>query len=158
MDSLSKYFEKGRFEAGIKKMIQSVQSEGQGKRLNSLMHIELIQCNDNERSVTFGFPVAEWQLNSNDVMHGGISASVMDLSLGLPANYIAMEKGGLFAPTINMNVSYLLPVPLSDRLVVTAKVVSSGSSLITVTGEAKLKSSGAVAITATAMYKILMPR
>lgn len=158
MDSLSKYFEKERFEAGIKRMIRSVQSEGQGKRLNSLLKIELIQCNEQERSVTFEFPVGEWQLNSNDVLHGGMSASIMDLALGLPANYIALEKGAVFAPTINMNINYLLPVKLSDQLVVTTKIVSSGTSVITVTGEAKLKNNGAVAVVANATYKVLMPR
>lgn len=158
MDSISKYFEKERFEAGIKKMAELVKGEGQGNRINSMLKLEFIEYNEAERSVTFEFPVSDWELNSNDVMHGGISAAIMDLSLGAPANYIALELGALFAPTINMNISYLLPVLLSDKLVVTTKVVSSGSSVITVTGEARLKSSGAVAITGTAMYKVLMPR
>lgn len=158
MDSLSKYFEQERFETGIKKIAKAVAGEGQGNRLNSLLKLEFIECNEAERSVTFEFPVSDWELNSNDVMHGGISASIMDLSLGAPANYIALEMGALFAPTINMNINYLLPVLLTDKLVVTTRIVSSGNSVITVTGEARLKSSGSVAITGSAMYKVLMPR
>jgi uncharacterized protein (TIGR00369 family) len=158
MDSLNKYFQPGQFEAGIRKMAKSVEGEGQEERINNMLKIELIECNESERSVTFEFPVADWELNSNNIMHGGISASIMDLALGTPANYIALEMGALFAPTISMTINYLLPILLNDKLVVTTKIVSSGTSIITVTGEARLKSSGAVAVTGSAMYKVLMPK
>lgn len=103
------------------------------------------------RSSTLEFPVLEWELNGNKVMHGGNIASAFDVSLGMLANVVSNNH---FAPTTNLSINYIKPIHFEDSLLVTAKLTSIGHKLITLSGEGRLKSSGKIAATAMATYTI----
>ena len=76
----------------------------------------------------------------------------MDTTLGILANYLCSGSGKAFAPTINMSINYLKPIPVGETLCVEAKVVSFGKSLITVYGEAYIKGTTDITASATATY------
>lgn len=103
------------------------------------------------KSSTMEFPVSAWELNGNQVMHGGNIASAFDVSLGIFANVVSNKR---FAPTTNLSVNYIKPVHFGDSLLVTAKLTSLGNKLITLSGEGRLKSTGEIAATAMATYTI----
>lgn len=150
MDEL---FRQDIFEKNIKEMVSALgKKEG---RVNDMLEIELVECNGAEKQITFELPVLDWELNPNSVLHGGIGASMMDLCLGILANYVCHQTGGIFAPTVNMNINYLEPVPKDSRVIIKAVMVSSGRSILVLNGEGRIKSSGKLALTASATYKSL---
>lgn len=151
--TIEEIFKQHDLEKKIKNTIEGV-SKKPG-RFNEMLDIQFVEYNSQERSVIFELPVNEWELNPVDVLHGGITAAMMDLSLGLFANTIGWLLGGVFSPTVNLNVNYLLPVSLKDKVLVKAQLVSSGRSLLTVNGQAMIKESGQIVATASGTYKVI---
>ena len=82
-------------------------------------------------------------------MHGGAICTAFDLTIAALARFYAREN---FAPTINLDVNYIRPVPMGEILVVTAKATSTGRRITQLTGEARIKSTGKLAATATSIY------
>lgn len=151
--SIEEIFKQQDLEENIKKTMEKIKE--QPGRLNDMMNIAYSECNAEERTVTFELPLFEWEMNPNDVLHGGITAAMMDLSLGLFANCICRQLGGFFSPTISLNINYLQPIPLKDKVIIKAQLVSSGSSLLTLNGEARIKGSNKIAATASGTYKVM---
>lgn len=151
--TIEEFFEQSNLEENIKRTI-NIRTEQPG-RLNDMLKIEFVECDAKDRTVTYEFPIFEWEMNPMDIMHGGITASMIDLSLGLLANCICHQLGGFFSPTINMNINYLQPIYLSDKVIIKAQLVSSGASILTLNGEARAKGSKHIAATASATYKVM---
>ncbi|QIB69542.1 PaaI family thioesterase [Aminipila butyrica] len=125
------------------------------ERLNEMLNIQLITCNKEERTAIFEFPIYDWELNPNNALHGGITASMMDYALGLFANCICRQLGGVFSPTVDLNVRYLLPIAGADKVQIKAQLLSSGASLLTLNGEASIQKGGPLVAAASATYKVL---
>lgn len=153
--SIEEIFIKSDFEEALNAFIAGRRREPE--RLNELLNIRLKACHPQERAVTFAFPVAEWELNPNDALHGGITASMMDYAMGLLANFVCRQLGGIFAPTVNLNVHYLLSIKGADQVDIHVRLISSGSSLLTLEGEARMQEGGPIAASASATYKVLRP-
>ncbi|QAT42958.1 PaaI family thioesterase [Aminipila luticellarii] len=151
--SIEKIFKEQKLEQDIKKVIEKTKE--QPGRMNDLMNVKLVGCNETERTASFEFPISEWQMNPQDMLHGGITATMMDLALGLFANCICLKLGGFFSPTVNMSINYLQPVYLNDKVTITAQLVSTGRSLLTLSGEAKITERNCMAATASATYKVI---
>ena len=77
----------------------------------------------------FTFTPTPWMRNIGGVMHGGISAAMVDLTMGLLAKVI---NGGRLAPTVDMTVTYHKPVPTDRDVFVEVKLVSPGNSVSSV--------------------------
>lgn len=117
--------------------------------LNGMMKSSFGGCSYEERSITFEFPVQQWQANRVGIMHGGAICSAFDLTIAALARFYAREN---FAPTVSLDVNYIRPVKIGDTLVVKAKAVSAGKRISQLTGEAFCKSTGKLAATAASMY------
>ncbi|MFV0516043.1 MAG: PaaI family thioesterase [Aminipila sp.] len=127
----------------------------QNNRINGMLQLDFVEYDAKDRTVIYEVPVFDWQLNPNDVMHGGLSATIMDTTLGIFANAICYELGGYFAPTVNMTVNYLAPVPANEKIIVKVQLISTNRSIITLNGEIKSKSNDFVSVFGTASYKVL---
>lgn len=150
MELLEELLKQENLEKGIKDILDNVfQDIG---RVNSVLMPEFIKCSETDKTITIEFPVLEWELNSNNVMHGGIIAAAFDEALGIFANYLSKGRP---AVSSNLAVNYLKPVPQGDCFVVTAKLTSCGKRLITLTGEGRLKSNNKLSDTCMVTYTIL---
>ena len=65
------------------------------------------------------------------------------------ARWISEKTEGLLAPTINLDVNYIRPVEVGETLAVTAKATSTGRRITQLTAEARIKSTGKLAATAS---------
>ena len=117
--------------------------------MNGMMKGEWGGCSYEDKTLTFEFPVQQWQANRIGNMHGGVICTAFDLTIAALARFYAREN---FAPTINLDVNYIRPVPMGEVLVVTAKATSTGRRITQLTGEARIKSTGKLAATATSIY------
>lgn len=122
------------------------------KRVENMMAVEFIGFSDDRKSLTLSFPVLEWELNPLGIMHGGIITAAFDNTYGSYTHCIAENK---FITTVNISTSFLKPVNLDDSLIITVKANSIGKTIISMTGEGYLKSSGILAATSSATFMIL---
>jgi uncharacterized protein (TIGR00369 family) len=151
MRSIKNLLKQKCFEEGIRRTVEHVLEIEEG-HINGLIRPAFGSCSEEKASIILEYPVMEWESNPNNVMHGGIIATIMDTTLGILANYLCIGIGKTFAPTINMSINYLKPVPVGETLCVEAKVTSFGKSLITVYGEAYIKGTTGFTANATATY------
>lgn len=100
---------------------------------NAMLGMNFVDCNYAKRQVTLRMQTKPWMANPSDILHGGVTASVLDLTMGLLARYCT---GGHMTPTISMEVSYLTPIPLNDIMVVQAQITHPGFTICHATGSA----------------------
>ncbi|MBE6032126.1 MAG: PaaI family thioesterase [Firmicutes bacterium] len=118
-------------------------------KMNVMLEGGLRFADEESKTVTWEFPIKEWELNSHGGLHGGIIASMMDYGMGFWAQYFC--DGGTVA-TASLTVNYLKPFPADDTVILTAQIVSAGRRIISATADAYIKSSGQMAATALATY------
>lgn len=71
--------------------------------------------------------------NNLDIVHGGITATVLDTAMGSLANYVLPE--GLGAVTNQLNIHYIAP-GIGDTLSCKADIIHHGTKTIVVSGTA----------------------
>lgn len=122
-----------------------------GDTLNAVLKPEVVACSYEDKSLTMAVAAERWMANPNLSLHGGMTATVADLVMGLVSRYFAR---GLLTPTVNMNVSYLSSVPLEGRLLCRARCVKAGFSLVYIEAELWAEGQQQLAATATATYYV----
>lgn len=121
----------------------------QKETMNGMMKCADGGCSFEDGSLTFEFPVQQWQANRVGKMHGGAICTAFDLTIAALARFYAGEN---FAPTISLDVKYVRPAEVGDTLIVTAKATSTGRRITQLTGEATRKSDGKLVATAASVF------
>ena len=85
---------------------------------NETIGPKYISCDAEEESVTFEFLPQAWQANQGGILHGGITASVHDICMGIVAKYYLPERASTV--TMQMNMEFLRPVPMDGPVRVKA--------------------------------------
>lgn len=100
-----------------------------------------------EQLVAIFEPKEEYQSYPNR-LHGGISATILDETLG---RSILINEPDTWAVTAELQIRYKKPVPLDQPLKVLARVNKNSSRLFTASGEILLPN-GEIAVTAEGKY------
>jgi uncharacterized protein (TIGR00369 family) len=108
-------------------------------QLMEMMKMEAVKCNASELSMTMRFPIQEWQLNASRVLHGGITATILDMAMGVLAHTLVGMRS---TPTVNLNVQYLAPGKEGDCLRVEVSADKVGHSLVYLMGRAFSEKTG----------------
>ena len=98
-----------------------------------------------------GFTAGEMFVNPTGAVQGGFVAAMLDDTMG-PAVF-AMGKGEIFAPTLDLHVSFLKPAR-PGNFVGRAKVVSLGKSIAFLEGEL-FDAAGELVAKSTATARVL---
>lgn len=102
---------------------------------------------DNNELVAIFKPVDEHQ-SYPERLHGGISATILDETLG---RAITIEEETIWGVTAELNIKYKKPVPLDQELKIVAKITRNTNRMFE--GEGKiLLANGDIAVTATGKY------
>ena len=120
--------------------------------LNGRMKPELESVDEGKQELTLRFPSMEWEVNGLGTLHGGISATMMDLTMSM---VIYCFDRNTIPPTITMTTNYLRPIPIGDGVLIKARVTSIGRKNATAYCEAIIPESGKVACTAIGTYAII---
>jgi len=102
---------------------------------------------DNKELIAIFKPVEEHQ-SYPERLHGGISATILDETLG---RAITIEEETIWGVTVELNIKYKKPVPLDQELKVVAKVTRNASRMFEAEGRIIL-ANGDIAVTATGKY------
>lgn len=81
-------------------------------------------------------------------LHGGIAGTILDETIG---RAIMIKEADVWGVTVELNVKYKKPIPLTDELRVISRITKDSSRLFEGTGEILLKN-GEVAVSAWGKY------
>lgn len=107
-------------------------------------------CNLERKELLLSFAVKDWELNPEGGLHGGMIMTAFDLSFGLLCHYFSKQKA---ICTVNLSTNFLKPIPPSGNVVYRIKAVSTGKTIVSMTGEAMFED--VLAATASATFMIL---
>ncbi len=111
-----------------------------------------VACGFEEGTLEMAYPVLDWELNSQGILHGGVLSTALDTSLGMLCHYYTYPH---VLTTVTMHATFLKPIPPGDSFHIHAKLVSFGGTLATVTGEVVLEREKTLAAACTATFKVL---
>ena len=98
---------------------------------NAMLGAELYSCDYANKSVILRAMLQPWMANPSGILHGGVTASLMDLTMGLLCRYFG---GGVMTPTVSMEVSYLKPGIIGQSILIRADMTMTGFTLCHATG------------------------
>ena len=101
-------------------------SAGGDGTFNGMLDAKLTRCDYEKRTLVLRVDTKRWMENPNGVIHGGVSAAMLDMTMGTLTRYFT---GGGMTPTISMTVNYLHPVPVNAAVYIQAEVTMLGFTL-----------------------------
>ncbi len=116
------------FKANLNKYASESSPSPLGRWLNGkLIAVE-------EDSLTVEFIVRKDMTNPARILHGGATAAMLDDVIGMTV--FALGRETLFT-TINLNIDYLAPAKEEDTIIVQAKVIRAGKTIVNMYCEAR---------------------
>ena len=97
------------------------------RALNAMLEAELVRCDFSEQSVVLGVEIQPWMTNPGGILHGGVTASLLDLAMGVLSRYVS---GGVMTPTIDLNIKYLRSATAPCRLCVSGRITKRGRTFV----------------------------
>ena len=86
----------------------------------------MISAPENEGTCLIQLKIDKSIVNINSVLHGGATASLVDLVSTIALFNTANKKPGV---SVNMNINYLKPAKLDETILIEGKVIKSGIKL-----------------------------
>lgn len=100
-------------------------------RINDMLAPELASCGAADRTLTLTFTVRDWMLNPKGTLHGGIMATMLDMSMGLLSRYYRLTNE---VSTVNLTVNYLRAVRPGCAVTAAVQAEKVGRRVIFQTG------------------------
>ena len=113
------------------------------------MDPRFVACDFEKGTLEMAYDVKEWELNPEDVIHGGMISTALDTTMGVLAHYYTHLNSPTVV-TVTMNVSFLKPIVLGDTFHIKAELDSLGRTLAPVKAEVRLERDDVLACIATA--------
>lgn len=101
-----------------------------GPYIGGLLHMEPKM---DERACEITIPLNPLLNNHLNMLHGGITATVLDTAMGVLANHLVPEQYG--AVTSQLNIHYLAPVT-GEHLRCRGEMIHQGKKIMVISGEA----------------------
>lgn len=119
-------------EASLIEFVRRLNDE-RPETINSMMRPEYEGCDPSHCTLLISFDTRDWMSNPAGVMHGGLIATALDVAMGSLSFFYAGEK---ITPTISLQTSFIRPIPLGEKLMIEARVTSSGRTVVNATADA----------------------
>lgn len=118
-------------EQSLRSALDYLNAAGNGS-FNSALNMRMESCNAQEMTMTCSYPCARWGANTIGRLHGGVVSAMLDQAMGL----LCFTVSGRVPPTVEMQVSFLRPAELDQRLFVKSRALSTGRTFWHLTCEA----------------------
>ncbi|MBT2654241.1 PaaI family thioesterase [Bacillus sp. ISL-18] len=135
----------------IKQLLEGVQNKIKGNRrtyIDGILHMETSFENE---CYEITIPISPVIHNNLNIVHGGITATVLDTSMGVLVNRLVPEGYG--AVTNQLNIHYIAP-GIGETLRCKAEVIHKGTKTMVISGEA-FRSDGKKIAYATGTFFII---
>jgi len=117
----------------IKQLLEGVRNKIKQNRhtyIDGILHME---TSFSENTCEITIPISSIINNSLNMVHGGITATVLDTSMGVLANHLLPEGYG--AVTNQLNIHYIAP-GIGETLRCKAEIIHHGTNTMVISGEA----------------------
>ena len=92
----------------------------------AMMQPSVAVCDPDAPSVTLTYPGQAWEQNSTGVIHGGVTAAMMDVAMGT----LTYALTGSITPTVNLNISFPRPAAGFSRFFIRAELTKAGRTVM----------------------------
>jgi acyl-CoA thioesterase len=140
--------ETARMQIFLKRFIDALPSTEEG-RINHMMNYSFVECCDKPPSLTISLPVADWMLNTAEIMHGGLMATALDISMGGLAHYLSPVHK---TATAQFSVNFIRPALPGDRLFLTSTCHKAGKTMAHINALAVSKRTGEVCASSSGIF------
>ncbi len=113
-----------QLEHTVNLMIRSRNEQFDPSAFNLAFPTEVAECNGPDRAVVFRYHTYPWMQNLNGVVHGGIAATILDVSMAT----LSISLYGVITPTVSMTINYTRPIPLDADILVKVHATYTGES------------------------------
>lgn len=119
--------------------------------MQSLAKPQVIACDYEARTLELVFEIQNWMRNPKNILHGGFAAMMLDSTMGILSRCFARGEG--ITPTVAMEVSYLLPIPVGTRLHIRARAAHAGRAINNILAEGWVEGApGKLVVTASGAF------
>lgn len=115
------------------------------------MNPVFVSCDYKKGTLDMAYAVQEWELNPENIIHGGMISTALDSTMGMLSHYYTHLTSPTVV-TVTMNVSFLKPVLPTDTFHVSCQLESIGRTMSTVSAEVRLERDNILACIATASF------
>ncbi len=116
----------------IESILTGVKEKLESRSGTYIGHILQMKRNSNTDTYELTLPLSALVNNNLDILHGGITATVLDTAMGMMVNTLLPE--GQAAVTTQLNVHYLAP-GIGSEIICKAKIVHHGSKTMVLEAE-----------------------
>ncbi|GAB6158571.1 hypothetical protein JCM39194_17710 [Desulfotomaculum varum] len=95
----------------------------------NLLQVEVTEMQPDTGQACLAITVSAKHLNPRGTLHGGVVASLCDIAMGA-----ALRTLGKVGVTVNLQINYLAPGYLGDRVVAQGVVVHNGNTMVATEG------------------------
>ena len=134
----------------INQLLEGVQRKKKNENGSIIGGIFAMDREVKDGNFEVSIPITPVTHNSLQIVHGGVTATLVDTAMGTLANMVLPD--GFGAVTTNLNVHYLAP-GLGERLTAHATIVHQGSKTLVVDGKV-VSSEGKVVAHSTGSFFI----
>ena len=140
--------EQAFMERTLRTMFRRTPDEKNGD-VNGRLAPTPVACDAKALTVSMEFSPEDWMKNIFGLLHGGITATAFDITMGILARWCRLKEPVM---TAQMSVSYLRPVPTDRPYRVTARVTKAGRRALFLEAELTVVGADAPAATASGVY------
>jgi len=116
--------------------------------------LDFVSCSEEEKTLELALTVSFDLLNHSGIMHGGMCATVFDVAMGFTTNMFSEAEKEV---TVELQTSYLRPIPEGIRLHVRCYAQMIGRSISHIRCEAfDEKNPGRILAAGTAVYHAII--
>lgn len=119
--------------------------------INSMMEMKLVRYDIEQKQIALSFPVAFWELNPANHMHGGLISTAMDITMGCVAYVFSHAQ---FTPTIQLSLNFNKSIQEHDTLLIEGICDHVGSRMAQTRAIARVIGSEDVVASANGSYAI----
>jgi len=120
-----------------------------------LAHLDIRAVDAQRGRAVFEMTVDEKHLRTLGLMHGGVTATLLDTAMGYAAVTVAPEDRQVV--TVQLNLNYVRPAWKSERLVATGEIRHSGRQTAVAHGELRTADGTLVASGSATMMFVELP-
>ena len=102
--------------------------------IGAMLNFQVLECDVERGEYLLQCSTADWMRNIMGILHGGISATIMDHAMGVVANSVRVGKSR--GPTVQLQLSYHRPLPVGENVTVRVQVLSTTRTMTHMTAQA----------------------
>ena len=112
----------------------AMSNEMTGGTIGGMLNFRILDCDVDKGEYVLCCSTAEWMRNIMGILHGGISATVMDHAMGVVANSVRVGRSR--GPTVQLQVSYHRPLKAEGDVLVKVRLLNMTRTMTHMIAEA----------------------